>query len=477
MSEKQRIVEVDAAEVCEWRSPNGVGGVPGPVSDHPDFPDMTALWHEASVRLVRSYDWVSRLDTRNDPESLFPDWDADPEDPASYNFGATDQWVDAVHSIGAEVLFTFASAIPRNKLPANDTGKYGKVVEHIVRHYARGWADGPARPIRMFEFGDQPDFGPLHFDGPATDFYAMYEAFATAVKRVDDELIAGGPSLAFPLNAGADYREGFLSYVRERRLPLDFFSFLCFADATRDPMDFAFVAQSVRALLDSHGFTETKLMLSYWNYLAIPSNGAPPQEKAAFQAAAATYLQDAPIDYALFFRADSGKDPHYNFIDPAGIYGPDGAPDERAAAFSLIGQAMTGQRLSVTGGDRSGFACLAGRDGDRVRILLANFVAPESALAKRETDEFRFRVPIGPDRVEISFRLPPQRDDLASAAVESAQIVLKGLEPGRPASVRQQSSRPELGPTRQEQVSDSGCLKMTIDIEPQSVVLVEVNVL
>jgi hypothetical protein len=55
--------------------------------------------------------------------------------------------------------------------------------------------------------------------------------------------------------------------------------------------------------------------------------------------------------------------------------------------------------------------------------------------------------------------------------------VLKGLEPGRPASVRQQSSRPELGPTRQEQVSDSGCLKMTIDIEPQSVVLVEVNVL
>nr|WP_246324706.1 hypothetical protein [Petropleomorpha daqingensis] len=467
-------MEIDAGDARDFRSHKGLGGIPGPLPEHPDFPDMTPLWREAGVTLVRSYDWISRLDTRNNPASLFPDWDADPTDPASYNFAATDQWVQAVHSIGADVLFTFASAIPANKLPALDVDKYGVVVEHVVRHYARGWADGPARPIRMYEFGDQPDLGPLHFEGPADDFFAMYEAFCAAVKRVDDTLVVGGPSLAFPLNPDADYREGFLSFVRERRLPLDFFSFLWFVDPTRDPLDFRFVAGEMRALLDSYGFDDTELMLSYWNYLAIPSNDAPSPEKAAFQAAAAIYLQDTPVHHALFFRADSGRDPHYGFVDPAAIYNREGSPDERAMAFSFIGQAMTGQRLAVTGGDEAGFACLASRDGDRARILIANFVAPESALTARNSDEFRFRIPIGPKHIELSYRLPPQRDGLASAGVESAQVRLTNLPwKGRAVSISQRSLRGELGATREELVTDSGSLDLDVEIEPQSVVLVE----
>src|SRR3712207_1898707 len=471
-----RVLEIDAGDVRGWRSHKGVGGIPGPVPEHPDFPDMTPLWREAGVTLVRSFDWVSRLDTRNNPASLFPDWDADPTDPASYNFAATDQWVAAVHSIGAEVLFTVASAIPANKLPAIDTEKYGLVVEHVVRHYAQGWADGPASPIRMFEFGDQPDLGPLHFAGPAEEFFGMYEAFCGAVKRVDETLVVGGPSLAFPLNPDAAYREGFLSFVRERRLPLKFFSFLWFVDPTRDPLDFRFVAGEMRTLLDTYGFADTKLMLSYWNYLGIPSNGAPSEEKAAFQAAAAIYLQDTPLDYAIFFRADSGRDPHYGFVDPAGVHNREGAPDERAVALSLIGQAMAGDRLAVTGGDEAGFACLASRDGDRARILIANFVAPESALAVRESDEFRFRIPIGPDHVELGYRLPPQRDGLASAGVETARVKLSNLPwQGRTVSISQRSLRGELGGTRHEVVSDSGSVELEVEIAPQSVVLVEIT--
>jgi hypothetical protein len=472
-----RVLEIDAGDVRGWRAHKGVGGIPCSLPEHPGYPDMTPLWREAGVTLVRSYDWVSRLDTRNNPASLFPDWDADPTDPASYNFTATDQWVDAVHSIGAEVLFTFASAIPANKLPATDTEKYGLVVEHVVRHYAQGWADGPARPIRMFEFGDQPDLGLLHFAGPAEAFYDMYEAFCTAVRRVDDTLVVGGPSLAFPLNPDAAYREGFLSFVRDRGLPLDFFSFLWFVDPTRDPLDYRFVVEEMRALVDAHGLADTKLMLSYWNYLAIPSNDAPSEEKAAFQAAAATYLQDTPLDYAFFFRADSGKDPHYGFVDPAGLHDRDGSPDERATAFAFTGQAMSGQRLASPGGDEAGFTCLASLDGDRARILVANFVAPESALMARDSDEFRFRIPIGPQLIELGYRLPPQREGLASAGVESARVSLRNLPwKGRTVSISQRSLRGELRPARDEVVPDSGSLELDVDIEPQSVVLVELTV-
>jgi hypothetical protein len=469
-----RDLVIDASATSAFRAHRAAGGVPGPVTAFPDFPDLTPLWREAGLTTVRSFDWVSRLDTRDNPQSLFPDWSADPTDPASYNFAATDEWVDAVHGIGADVLFTIASSIPQNKLPALDVPTYGVVVEHIVRHYAAGWANGPAKPVRRFEFGDQPDLGPLHFDGPAAAFYDMYAAFTAAVARVDDTLEVGGPSVAFPLNPDAPYREGFLAFVRDRGLRLDFFSFLWFVDASRDPFDFRYVAHELRTLLDGFGFTDTRLLLSYWNYLAIPNTTAPAPEKAAFQAAAAIALQDTVIDEAFFFRADSGKDPHYGFADPGGLYA-DGVPDERATAFALIGRTLAGQRLATHGGDESGFACLAGRDGDVVRVLISNFVAPETALGPRETDEFRFRIPIGEQRIELTLKQPPQRAGLASAGIEAAHVTVTNLPwAGRAVTIVRQGLTGEPESLGEHTVSDAGELAFDVAVPPQSVVLLEV---
>ncbi len=471
-----RLLVVDAADERDFRPLNGVGGIPGPAAGHPDFPDMTPLWREAGVTVVRSYDWVSRLDTRNNPTSLFPDWDAPVDDPASYNFAATDAWVEAVHAAGAEVMFTVASSIPSNKLPAQDIDVYERVVEHIVRHYSAGWADGPSKPVRIYEFGDQPDFGPLHFAGRPEEFYAMYRAFCTAARRVDPTLRVGGPSLAFPLDADAPYREGLLAFIREHDLPLDFFSFLWFTDVSRDPLDYRQVSAELRALLDGHGFTDTDLTLSYWNYMGVPSNTAPPAEKGAFQAATAIYLQDTVIDHAFFFRADSGRDPHYGFVDPAGVGTADGGPDERSRAMALAGRALTGRRLAVTGGDESGLACAAGRDGDVVRVLVTNYVAPEDALAERTENRFTFRIPIGDERIELGFDLPPQRQGLASAGVTAARLEVRNLPwPGRTVRVTRTSTTGVVDGPRDLQVSDAGDLQVDLDLEPQSVFLVELE--
>lgn len=474
---RTRALVVDAADESAFRPLNGVGGVPGPVEAYPEFPDMTPLWREAGVTVVRSFDWVSRLDTRDNPTSLFPDWNADVDDPASYNFAATDEWVEAVHGIGAEVMFTVASSIPKNKLPAEDVEVYGRVVEHIVRHYSQGWAGGPTKPIRLYEFGDQPDFGPLHFAGRPEEFYAMYRAFCEAVYRVDPSLTVGGPSLAFSLESDSPYREGFLAFVRENDLPLDFFSFLWFTDGSRDPLDYRFVSRELRAVLDRHGFTDTDLTLSYWNYLAVPSSTAPAAEKGAFQAATAIYLQDTVIDHAFFFRADSGRDPHYGFVDPGGIGDVDGNPDERSHALALAGRALRGRRLAVTGGDESGLACAAGRDGDTVRVLVANYVAPDSALAPRAEDRFTFRIPIGEQRIELGLTLPPQRADLASAGVESVRIEVRNL-PWSDATVNATitSLTGAVDGPHPVSVSAEGTLQLDIALAPQSVFLVELTV-
>lgn len=473
---RTRTLVVDAADESAFRPLNGVGGVPGPVEGYPEFPDMTPLWREAGVTVVRSFDWVSRLDTRNNPTSLFPDWSADPNDPASYNFAITDEWVEAVHAIGAEVMFTVASSIPKNKLPAEDIEVYGRVVEHIVRHYSQGWADGPAKPIRIYEFGDQPDFGPLHFAGRPEEFFAMYRAFCEAVQRVDPSLTVGGPAIAFPLEADAPYREGFLAFVREHDLPLDFFSFLWFTDGSRDPLDYRYVARELRTLLDDHGFTDTDLTLSYWNYLAVPSSSAPAAEKGAFQAATAIYLQDTVIDHAFFFRADSGRDPHYGFVDPGGVGDVDGNPDERSRALAVAGRALTGRRLAVSGGDESGLACAAGRNGDTVRVLVANYVAPDNALAPREKDRFTFRIPIGEQRIELGLTLPPQRSELASAGVESVRVEVRNL-PWTDATVHATitSLNGVVEGPHAVTVSAEGALHLDIPLPPQSAVLVELT--
>ncbi|MFJ4036716.1 hypothetical protein ACIPVB_01410 [Microbacterium sp. NPDC090007] len=471
-----RTLVVDAARESAFRPLNGVGGVPGPVEGYRDFPDMTPLWREAGVTLVRSFDWMSRLDTRDNPTSLFPDWSADPDDPASYNFTATDQWVDAVHAIGAEVMFTVASSIPSNKLPADDVEVYGRVVEHIVRHYSRGWAGGSSRPVRVYEFGDQPDFGPLHFAGRPEEFFAMYRAFCEAVHRVDATLTVGGPSVAFSLETDSPYREGFLEFVRENDLPLHFFSFLWFTDGSRDPMDYRHVSRELRAVLDRHGFTDTELTLSYWNYLAVPSSTAPAPEKGAFMAATAIALQDTVIDHAFFFRADTGRDPHYGFIDPGGVGDVDGRPDERSRALVLAGRALSGRRLDATGGDESGLAVAAGRDGDTVRVLVTNYVAPDSALAPRAEDRFTFRIPIGEQRIELGLTLPPQRPDLASAGVERVHLELRDLPwAGATLQATRTSLSGEVEGPNPVAVSAEGSVEISFALEPQSVFLVELT--
>lgn len=397
--------------IGNMRNLQGAAGIPAPAVGADSVPDVLDVWKAARVTLVRSYDWVSRLDTLDNPTSLFPDWSADPGDPANYNFKGTDAWVRQTRALGAEILFTIASEIPSNKQPARDLKKYEQVVENIVRHYVCGWGNGFENAITHWEFGDQPDFGALHFSGTPDQFYQMYAAAARAVKRVDASLKFGGPCIAFPLNEGP-FREGFLAFVKDQSLPLDFLSWMWYADNSRDPLDFRTVAAEVRAIVDKHGFSDTQLLLSYWSMTGIPTAKFKDSENAAFIAAAAIYMQDSDIDRAIFFRADTGADFHYNFTDPAGIFEADGSKNARTSSFRFVGQTLAAtERLAVMGGDESGFAVLAGHTTDRdvIRILIANYAIPDSYLVARDRDVFEFQVPIGTQRVNMSLNVPPRR--------------------------------------------------------------------
>ena len=473
-------LSVDAGNpVGAMRKLHGTSGIPAPAPGTDSVPDILDVWKSAQVTFVRSYDWVSRLDTVDNPTSLFPDWSADPSDPASYNFEATDTWVRQTRSLGADILFTIASEIPGNKKPVQDLEKYEQVVEHIVRHYTCGWGDGFENAVTHWEFGDQPDFGTLHFSGSPDQFYEMYAAAARAVKRVDAGLKVGGPCVAFPLNEGP-FREGFLDYIKQESVPFDFLSCMWYGDNSRDPMDFRTIAADVRAIADKHGFSDVELVLSYWSMTGIPTAKFEDADNAAFIAAAAIYMQDSAVDKASFFRADTGADFHYNFRDPAGIFQDDGSENARTGAFRFVGQTLaTAERLAVTGGDENGFAVLAGRtaNGDAVRVLISNYAIPDEYLTARDRDVFEFQVPIGTLKEDMSLNVPPRRTEAKSAGYFDYALEIENLPwgDGPHKVVRYRADRDHYGEMISSQEYEGASLTLENSLAVSAVELIEIT--
>lgn len=82
-----------------------------------------------------------------DIHNIFPDFDADPYDPASYDFTLTDEYNKVIMMSGAEVFYRLGSKIEHESkkygtLVPKDFKKWAVICEHIIMHMNEGWADG-----------------------------------------------------------------------------------------------------------------------------------------------------------------------------------------------------------------------------------------------------------------------------------------------------------------------------------------------
>jgi len=433
-----RVIRVDAGRTLGTLRPlQGVDGLPmgadaGGLGIH-DGPDLRQRWKEAHVDSVRTYIWHARLDTIDNPGSLFPRWDADVDAPASYNFAATDAAVRASREVGAEILFTVATAIPYNKKPPADLAKYAAVLSHIVAHYCRGWAAGFDAAIKYWEIGDEPDLSTYHFAGTPEQFYALYEAAAQAIKSVDPSLQVGGPGLAFPLNEQAPYREGLLRRVKERGLPLDFFSWKWYSDATEDPFDISRVNTVVTAKLAEAGLAGTSQFVTNWNFDAIPIARPDRLQMGVYESATLTYMQDSTVAKAFIFRGDAGmgtdKEPDPDLTTR--MFNRDGTPMPNGYGFLAAGRMQqTPQRLAVLeGSDDKGFAVLAGRTpaGDKLQVLVTNYAIAPRYLEPTSRTSLDFVLP--GTQVPVSMQLPPRRLDARQSHNAGYRLTIEHLPP------------------------------------------------
>ncbi len=369
-----RQITVDASRpVGAIRSLQGVSGTPLPGdSSHPDF---TSQFHQLSVDIVRTHDVDCRGTSDIDgagPNRIFPNWNADPNDPASYNFAPTDRAVLSIVRSGAQVEYSLGhsdltcAGIATNNVPPPDPALYAIVARHVAEHYNDGWDRGYHLHIRYWEIWNEPDLSPF-WSGTSAQFYALYAATARALKSLHPWMEVGGPALTTN-NDLTGYRESLLAYIRANHLPLDFYSIHHYTDFTEDPIDFVRLGEEYRQLLDSYGFTRTGLQLTEWNYGLVdnPSD----TQRAAFVADSLIYMQDAPLRRAFYYRANNAF----------ALIGPDGTLTKTGDAFAAAGAMNeTPLRLATTGADTNGLAVEAGRSwhaGGPIQVLISNYEIP-----------------------------------------------------------------------------------------------------
>ena len=360
--------------------------------------DLSPFHAELGVPYTRLHDPHWPNPDVVDINAVFPDFDADPSDPASYTFARSDDYIAAIVKLGSQIIYRLGHGIEHtarkfHTLPPADYARWAQICLGIIRHYNEGWADGFHWGIRNWEIWNEPDIpsspaapSPT-WGGTRDDYFRLYAVAAKAIKTHDAALNVCGPAMTGG-GVGSGFLAAFLQYCRENAVPLDVCTWHHY---TWNPGEIVELATAVRRLLDESGFAQTRSNINEWNYipphmdwnvlfhspdprvprrLAHEINGA---TGAAFAAAVLIYLQDCPVDIANYYLADTL--PYFSMFDTYGVPLP---PYYAFKAFRRLLDAP--QRALSAGNDlQTGVAICGGLAGDgrSAAILLSNQRAPE----------------------------------------------------------------------------------------------------
>ena len=301
-----------------------------------NFEDYKAL----QIPYARTHDSINCVNGGAhtcDISAVFPDFDADENDPKNYDFVFTDHYLDSMVRAGTKVFYRLGQTIEHGPkkygvLPPKDFAKWARICEHVVRHYNEGWGwgvdDHPTTVnvawsnqfnIAYWEIWNEPDLDSWDTKGPnglpgyprcwwgtETNFFRLYETTAKHLKAKFPNLKIGGPGLC----GNYEWDDRFLAYCRDRQVPLDFHSWHIYS---LEPNTVAGLCVKIRRMLDRHGFEKTESILDEWNtvkgwtddylYSMNMICGAHEQRGAAFVAATMIACSRQPLDMLMYYDA------------------------------------------------------------------------------------------------------------------------------------------------------------------------------
>ncbi|MBR6371564.1 MAG: hypothetical protein IKS20_00135 [Victivallales bacterium] len=270
-----------------------------------------------------------------DIPNLFRDFDANPFDPANYDFTFTDLLLQALVDNGIEPYFRLgvtienAAKIKAYRIyPPKDNLQWSRICEGIIRHYTEGWGNGFKMKITHWEIWNEPENyeDPLEnqmWRGTFQQYMELYKTASTYLKERFPHLMIGGyGSCGFygkdkgykrGSNARFDYFvdcfEVFVAFISKNKCPLDFFSFHFYStcDKLKGHIEYA------RKTLDKAGFKKTELSLDEWK----PSGDEldSPQQ-ASHIAASLLIMQDSPLNDAELYDGRCGMGAYSPLFNP-----------------------------------------------------------------------------------------------------------------------------------------------------------------
>ncbi|MBR1509651.1 MAG: hypothetical protein IJ623_03255 [Bacteroidales bacterium] len=261
-----------------------------------------------------SFYWQHTVDITE----IFPDFNADETDPASYDFKLTDLYLANILKSGTKVFYRLGQRIESAEVkygvhPPKDYQKWARICEHIIRHFNEGWADGHHMDIRYWEIWNEADLGSAdgrwkkgmspNWNGSEEDYFRLYDISYRHLKKCFPDLQFGGPALC----GDEAWCERFLRYVSRHKVGLDFFSWHLY---TLNPEEILAKGQRLRTLLDRYGYASTPSFLDEWNFVTGWTDDFPYSlevvgniKGAAFVSAAMQVAQDGPIDMLMYYDA------------------------------------------------------------------------------------------------------------------------------------------------------------------------------
>ncbi len=316
-------IQVDFNEICGAIKPmHAVNNVPMvPKTNESMYKRLC----EAHIPYARLHDTGGHFGGAHyvDVANVFPDFEADENDAASYDFAFTDVLLENMTAHGIKPFYRLGATIENNHFikayhiyPPKDYAKWARICEHIVRHYNEGWANGFFMNIEHWEIWNEPDNEPIIADNPMwkgtqTDYFELYKITSRHLKRCFPQLKIGGygscgfyaisgKRVAWAANAGerveyfVEFFQSFLKYVSEEQLPLDFFSWHSYADVGENVTYAAYA----RRELNRYGLFGCEIYLDEWNP-GIKNRGT--QRDAAEILAMMCAMQNTPTDLCMYY--------------------------------------------------------------------------------------------------------------------------------------------------------------------------------
>ena len=339
-----------------------------------------------------------------DIPNIFRDFNADENDPASYDFAFTDYLLKNLLDNNCQPYFRLGVSIENHHYiksfridPPSDNHKWARICEHIVRHYNEGWADGFHYGIEYWEIWNEPDsnhtgFGNGCWNGTSEQFFELYRVASKHLRSCfGDSIKIGGyghcgfyaitdDKLTGAIAMGTDHAldkweirkigfieffEQFVDMVVTEDLPFDFFSHHSYASVEQTLVMHRYAAD----YLAKKGLSHVEIHLNEWNCNArVAERGR--SIASANTTAMMCAMQNEKMDMMCYYDARLGVSYYAGLFNPMTFQ-----PTCVFYAMKAFGKLYAmGTQTAVTGTDSKLYAVAAKGEAGR-SLLIANIGA------------------------------------------------------------------------------------------------------